>query len=348
MALFGRRSAPAAPPTPLEGVDVVLADLDGVVYAGPGALPHAVDSLNRARGGRSLAYITNNAARTDASVAAHLSQLGLPTAASDVVTSPQAAMRLLAGRIAEGSTVLVVGGEGLVSEVVKAGFIVTRSADDAPAAVVQGFAPEVGWTQLAEAAFALKVPEEEGGIPWIATNTDWTIPQARGIAPGNGTLVSAVHTAIGRLATVAGKPEVPIFEEAVARFGARHPLFLGDRLDTDILGANRAGIASALVLTGIDRPKHVLAAPAGSQPTFILGDLRELHEPYPAVSVEDGVATVRNAAVAIEGADVRIVAEGDRPIDLLRAGAAAIWSTGRAIFGFRVPGRLYADPFHRP
>ncbi|MCH6229895.1 HAD-IIA family hydrolase [Microbacterium sp. CFH 31415] len=348
MALFGRRSAPATPATPLDGVDVVLADLDGVVYAGPGALPHAVDSLTRAREGRSLAYITNNAARTDASVAAHLSHLGLPTEASDVVTSPQAAMRLLAGRIAPGSTVLVVGGEGLVSEVVKAGFVVTRSADDAPAAVVQGFAPEVGWTQLAEAAFALKVPEEEGGIPWIATNTDWTIPQARGIAPGNGTLVSAVHTAIGRLATVAGKPEVPIFEEAVARFGARHPLFLGDRLDTDILGANRAGIASALVLTGIDRPKHVLAAPAGSQPTFILGDLRELHEPYPAVTVNDGVATVRNAAVAIEGADVRIIAEGDRPIDLLRAGAAAIWSTGRAIFGFRVPERLYADPFHRP
>ena len=159
----------------------------------------------------------------------------------------------------------------------------TRSAEDSPAAVVQGFAPEVGWTQLAEAAFALKVPEEEGGIPWIATNTDWTIPQSRGIAPGNGTLVSAVHTAVGRLATVAGKPEVPIFEEAVARFGARHPLFLGDRLDTDILGANRAGIPSALVLTGIDRPKHVLAAPAGSQPTFILGDLRELHEPYPEV-----------------------------------------------------------------
>ena len=167
----------------------------------------------------------------------------------------------------------------------------TRSADDSPAAVVQGFAPEVGWTQLAEAAFALKVPEEEGGIPWIATNTDWTIPQSRGIAPGNGTLVSAVHTAIGRLATVAGKPEVPIFEEAVARFGARHPLFLGDRLDTDILGANRAGIPSALVLTGIDRPKHVLAAPAGSQPTFILGDLRELHEPYPEVRLGDGGAT---------------------------------------------------------
>jgi ribonucleotide monophosphatase NagD (HAD superfamily) len=214
--------------------------------------------------------------------------------------------------------------------------------------VVQGFAPEVGWAQLAEAAYALAVPEEEGGIPWIATNTDWTIPQARGIAPGNGTLVSAVHTAVGRLATVAGKPEVPIFEEAVARFGAQHPLFLGDRLDTDILGANRAGIASALVLTGIDRPKHVLAAPPGSQPTYILGDLRELHQPYPEASVRDGVVTVRGAKVRIDGADVRILAEGDEPVDLLRAGAKAIWDTGRAIYGFRVPERLYADPYHRP
>ena len=193
------------------------------------------------------------------------------------------------------------------------------------------------------------MPEEEGGIPWIATNTDWTIPQARGIAPGNGTLVSAVHTAIGRLATVAGKPEVPIFEEAVARFGARHPLFLGDRLDTDILGANRAGIPSALVLTGIDRPKHVLAAPEGSQPTFILGDLRELHEPYPEVRLHDGGAH----RAWRHRADRRVLTcassrGGDDPVDLLRAGAAAIWSTGRAIFGFRVPEELYADPFHRP
>lgn len=345
MGLFGRRSTTAAP---LDGVDVVLADLDGVVYAGAGALPHAVESLNAARQGRALGYITNNASRTDASVAAHLSELGLATAPRDVVTSPQAAMRLLSAKIPPGSTVLVVGGDGLVVEVEKAGFVVTRSADEHPAAVVQGFAPEVGWTQLAEAAFALKVPEEEGGIPWIATNTDWTIPQSRGIAPGNGTLVSAVHTAVGRLATVAGKPEVPIFEEATARFGAQNPLFLGDRLDTDILGANRAAIASALVLTGIDRPKHVLAAPEGSRPTYILGDLRELHEPYPEVRVTDGVATVRGARVAIDGPDVRILSEGDRPIDLVRAGAAAIWSTGRAIFGFRVPERLYADPFHRP
>lgn len=343
MALFSR-----ATPTPLDGVDVVLADLDGVVYAGPGALPHAVESLNRAATERRLGYITNNASRRDASVAAHLRELGLNTEPQDVVTSPQAAVRLLRERVEPDALVLVVGGDGLVFEVEKAGYRVTRSADDSPAAVVQGFAPEVGWAHLAEAAYALATPEDEGGIPWIATNTDWTIPQARGIAPGNGTLVSAVHTAVGRLATVAGKPERPIFDEAVVRFGAQRPLFIGDRLDTDIAGAQSAGISSALVLTGIDRPKHVLAAPSNSHPDFVLGDLRELHEPYPEVVVKGDVTTVRGASVRIDGPDVRIVAEGDRPIDLVRAGAAAIWATGRAIYGFRVPERLYADPFHRP
>ncbi|MDQ4212859.1 HAD-IIA family hydrolase [Microbacterium capsulatum] len=343
MSLFSRERA-----IPLTDVDVVLADLDGVVYAGPGAIPYAIESLQQVERTRRLGYITNNAARTDASVAAHLTDLGLRVAPDEVITSPQAAMRLLGGLVPAGSTILVVGGEGLVDEAQKAGFRVTRSADDAPAAVVQGFAPEVAWTDLAEAAYALQIPEDEGGIPWIATNNDWTIPQARGIAPGNGTLVSAVHTAVGRLATVAGKPETPIFEEAVARFGARKPLFIGDRLDTDIAGAHRAGIDSVLVLTGIDRPKHVLAAPDGSRPTYILGDLRELHEPYPQTRVKGDTVTVRGASVRIDGPDVIILSEGDRPIDLVRAGAEAIWRTGRQIFGFRVPERLYADPFHRP
>ncbi|MFT4260774.1 HAD-IIA family hydrolase [Microbacterium sp.] len=345
MGLFSKKPAPR---TPLDGVDTVLADLDGVVYAGPGALPFAVESLNRAAGSARVGYITNNASRTDASVAEHLTSLGLTVAASDVVTSPQAAMRLLAGLVPPPATILVVGGAGLVDELEKAGYTPTRSAEDAPAAVVQGFAPEVAWTDLAEAAFALKTPEDEGGIPWIATNTDWTIPRERGVAPGNGTLVSAVHTAIGRLATVAGKPEVPIFEEAKARFDAENALFIGDRLDTDIQGAVRAGIDSALVLTGIDRPKHVLAAPEGSRPTYILSDLRELHEPYPFATVKDGVHRVNGAAVRVSGADVEIVSDGEAQIDLLRAAASAIWASGTPVFVLRVPERLYADPFHRP
>ncbi|MFC7789366.1 HAD-IIA family hydrolase [Microbacterium sp. MAHUQ-60] len=345
MALF-RRAKPAA--TPLTDRDALLADLDGVVYAGPGALPHAIESLNRAGESMRLGYITNNASRTDATVAEHLTSLGLTVAPDDVVTSPQAAMRLLATMVPPPATILIVGGDGLVDETLKAGYTVTRSAEDSPAAVVQGFAPEVAWTDLAEAAFALQLPEDEGGIPWISTNTDWTIPRERGVAPGNGTLVSAVHTAIGRLSIVAGKPEKPIFEVAVERFGAQRPLFLGDRLDTDISGSTRAGIDSALVLTGIDRPKHVLAAPQGSRPDYILSDLRELHEPYPQTIEKNGVFTVGRSSVRVVDADVQIIAAGDSQIDLLRAGAAAIWATGLAIYAFRVPEQLYADPFHRP
>jgi HAD superfamily hydrolase (TIGR01450 family) len=342
MALFGRTKTD---PTPLDGVDVILADLDGVVYAGANAIPHAVESLNRAAETRRLGFITNNASRTDETVAAHLRDLGLHPTATDIVTSPQAAMRLLRDHAPAGSTVLVVGGDGLVSEVEKAGYVVTRSAEDSPAAVVQGFAPDVGWNQLAEAAFALQTDREPNDLPWIATNTDWTIPQARGIAPGNGTLVSAVHTAVGRLPIVAGKPEVPIFEEATARFAATSPLFIGDRLDTDIKGAVAAGMPSVLVLTGIDRAKHVLAADASSRPTFILEDLRGLHEPYPSttISADGSSATVGRSVVRIDGTTVAVDREGDSAIDRLRAASAVIWASGRAIFGFTVPPRLYED-----
>lgn len=345
MGLFSRAKSRDVGPAPIEGVDTVLADLDGVVYAGAGAIPHAVDGLNRARENARIGYITNNASRTDASVAQHLSELGLPTRADEIVTSPQAAMRLLSARVPAGSTILVVGGDGLVDELGKAGFVVTRSAQDAPAAVVQGFAPEVDWNQLAEAAYALQDPEDEGGIPWIATNTDWTIPKERGIAPGNGTLVSAVHTAVGRLATVAGKPEKPIFEEALTRFSSSSALFIGDRLDTDILGANRAEIPSLHVLTGIDRPKHLLAAPAGSRPTYIVGDLRGLFEPYPLIQVDGAAVTVRGATVRAGQQDLIIERQGDDQLDLLRAAAHAVWNSGRGIFGFNVPEILFADPF---
>ena len=199
----------------------------------------------------------------------------------------------------------------------------------------------MGWSQLAEASFALHT-----GIPWIATNTDWTIPVARGIAPGNGTLVSAVHTAVGRLPAVAGKPETPIFEEAVRRFAGREVLFLGDRLDTDILGANRSGIASALVLTGVDGPKQVLAADRNSRPTYILDDLRGLHDAYPETVEEryadaDRAVSVRDARVRIRRNVITIEAEGSDRTDLLRAGAAAIWGSGLAIYGLEVPEMLY-------
>ncbi|WP_427869604.1 HAD-IIA family hydrolase [Leucobacter luti] len=343
MALFGRRRAEAGP-APIEGRELLLADLDGVVYRGPGAIPGAVEELNRAAERARVGYLTNNASRTDRAVAEHLSGLGLRATADDVVTSPQAAVALLRQTVPQGSRVLVIGGDGLVDELGKAGYEVTRSADDDPAAVVQGFSPEVGWVHLAEAAFALAEREDGTQLPWIATNTDWTIPVARGLAPGNGTLVSAVHTAVQRLPVFAGKPETPIYEAAFERFGTRNALMLGDRLDTDIKGARAAGIPSLHVLTGVDRPKQLVAASRDMQPDFIVASLAELHEPYPvSEQLKDGSFRVGSARVRMDGHIAVVVSEGDSPIELLRAGCAAIWASGLAIYGLKVPEIIYED-----
>lgn len=325
---------------PLAGRDVLLVDLDGVVYAASTPIPHAVDSIAAAQqAGVRVGYVTNNASRTDATVAEQLRGMGLSAVADDVVTSPQAALELLLGLVPAPALVLVIGGDGITVELERAGYRVTRSADDVPAAVVQGFHPSVGWEELAEASFAI----QQYGIPWIATNQDWTFPHSRGIAPGNGTLVSAVHTATGTLPIVAGKPERAIFDTAVARFSAVSPLMIGDRIDTDILGANRAGIPAALVLTGIDGARQLLPAREEERPTFILGDLRELSEPYPeamAERVEGGaIVRVREAAVRLDGNRVLVEASGDRT-DLIRAACTLIWGVGRPIYGLDVAEEL--------
>lgn len=337
---FFRPLTPAGP-APLTDVDALFLDLDGVVYRGPKAVDHAVEELTEiAEAGMTVAYITNNASRTDATVAAHLRDLGLNVRPDDVVTSPQAAVHLLSSRIPEGALVLVIGGDGLVDELGKAGYRITRSADDLPDAVVQGFAPDVGWADLAEASFALV-----RDIPWVATNQDWTIPVERGIAPGNGTLVSAVHTAVQKLPLVAGKPETALFDAAKARFGVSAPLMVGDRLDTDIRGGRRAGIRTAFVRTGVDRAKQLLAAEPDDRPDFILDDLRGLRLAYPSAEVsaprpDTTVAKVGGAEVILEGPDLRIRRRGAAEVDLLRAACTAIWESGKRVYALRIPEEL--------
>jgi HAD superfamily hydrolase (TIGR01450 family) len=297
----------------VDGYDLVIFDLDGVVYLGTEPVPGAVEAVNRLRERDvALVYATNNAARRPDEVALLLTGLGVRARPDEVLTSPQAAAALLADRLPAGAPVLVVGTDALRDEVAAVGLSVVRSADDKPAAVVQGYGPKVGWADLAEACVAVRA-----GALWVATNRDRTLPSVRGPLPGNGALVAALATALGRDPDeVVGKPAPALFQRAAQRTGARRPLVVGDRLDTDVEGAVRAGMASLLVLTGVSTPADVLAAPPQRRPTHLATDL-------------SGLSTVDTGA---EGWQVRaheagLELDGDgTPIAALRALCAAAWA----------------------
>lgn len=304
--------------------DVLLFDLDGVVYVGPDAVPHAAEAIAAVRDrGVICAFITNNASRTATAVSAHLSDLGVPCHADDVVTSPQAAVTLLADHVPPGSRVLVIGGPGISEVLLERGYIPVSSLDEDPAAVIQGFFPELGWRDLAEATFAVR-----SGLPWIATNRDFTFPTPGGAAPGNGALVGLVAQVTGREPdAVAGKPEPPLLQEAIDRTGAQRPLMVGDRLDTDIEAGFRVDIPTLLVLTGVTTPQQVLRARPHERPTYLGADLRVLDRPYmpPVLAQGEGRARCGDAIVE-EDAKRMVVRSGSDPIEILRAAAVLAWA----------------------
>ncbi|MGW6914774.1 HAD-IIA family hydrolase [Kitasatospora sp. NPDC054939] len=319
-----RRTAPGGSALPLTGAyDTALLDLDGVVYAGPDAIAHAVESLAAAGGaGMRLAYVTNNASRPPRVVAEHLTELGVPAEAGDVINSAQAAARLVAEKVPAGAKVLVVGGAGLEEALAERGLVAVRTLAEEPQAVVQGYDPTVGWQHLAEASYAV-----QRGLPWVASNTDLTVPTARGIAPGNGTLVAAVRAATGVEPEVAGKPLPPMHRETVLRTGARRPLVVGDRLDTDIEGAFNGGVDSLLVFTGVTTPAQLLAAPTEHRPTYLAEDLRGLLVAHPeVVRLPGGGFGCGGWTAVAEGGSLRLDGTGADRWDGLRALCAAAWS----------------------
>jgi glycerol 3-phosphatase-2 len=300
--------------------DVALLDLDGVVYVGPDPVPDAPENLRKAAAaGMRIGYITNNASRPAAVVAEHLSSFGLDVAAEDVVTSAQAAAKLIAAEFPKGSPVLVVGGQGLYDALEEYGLNPVRTSDGSPVAVVQGFHPDVNWVMLADGAHAINA-----GARWYATNLDLTIPTAGGKAPGNGTLVQAVRAAVEVDPVVAGKPEPPLLETSIERLSARRPLMIGDRLDSDIAGAHAVGIASLWVATGVNDAHDLASAPKDQRPTYIAADLGALGEAQPGVEVDGRRHT--SAGWTAEVVDGRVTMTGDgKPYDGLRAILSATW-----------------------
>jgi glycerol-1-phosphatase len=317
------------------GYDVALLDLDGVVYRGSDAVPGAAGALAGARdAGMRLAFVTNNASRSPSAIAAQLSRLDVPAKAGDVVTSAHAAATLIARRFPAGSPVLVAGAIGLRLALRERGLRPVSVAADRPVAVVQGYAPDMSYGLLAEAGIAVR-----DGAWYVATNADSTLPTPRGPQPGNGSLLQVIITATGIQPVVAGKPETPLHAESIARTGARRPLVIGDRLDTDIEGAVRGGADSLLVLTGVSTAADVVLAPASRRPTYLAADLGGLLQPQAAVGPRGGepagrTDANRRAVVRCGGWEARRPA-GDEPLDLtgdgawidgLRALCAAAWS----------------------
>lgn len=324
-------SAPLA-----EVFDVALLDLDGVVYRGNASVPHAAEALHRAAGsGMRLAYVTNNALRPPEAVADKLSGFDVPATADDVVTSAQAAARLLAEQLPDGSRVLVAGGAGLRRAVRERGFVPVDGADDEPAAVVQGYDPELNYDRLCEAALAIR-----SGALWVASNLDSTVPAERGLLPGAGSFVALLRTATDREPLVAGKPERTLHEESVRRTAARRPLVVGDRLDTDIEGAVRAETPSLLVLTGVVEAAGALRAPRGQRPSFLGADLRALLDAAPDVRIEETRARCRAWSCELVDGLLRWEQHddgaGDDGLDALRAACGLAWSAADA--GVEVSG----------
>ena len=313
-------------PAVIDRYDAALFDLDGVVYLGPTAVAGAVDGIAalRSRGAR-LGFVTNNAARTPARVAEHLRELGIDAGEDDVVTSSQAAARLLVDRFGPDARILVVGGDGILSALAEVGLVPVRSADDDPVAVIQGFSFDLTWAQLNEAAIAI-----QRGAHWVATNTDSTRPTDRGIVPGNGAAVDAVRLAVTVDAEVAGKPFRPLMDVTMARLGAAHPVFVGDRIDTDIAGAAVVGIDSLLVLSGAHGSRELLAARPAERPTHLGLDLTALLAPAREVRrvvnrafCRDMSAVASNDSIALEMTPKSL----EEAVDALWAVAQLSWES---------------------
>ena len=297
--------------------DCLLLDLDGTLFRGRRPTEGAVQALAEVQS-RAF-FVTNNASRSAADVAAHLTELGFTATADDVATSAQSAARLLAGQLPAGSPVLIVGTDALADEVAAVGLRPVRRYDDHPVAVVQGLSMSIGWPDLAEAALAIR-----SGALWVAANVDPTLPTERGLLPGNGSMVAALRAATGAEPQVAGKPAPGLLTDAAARGDFRAPLVVGDRLDTDIEGANAAKLPSLMVLTGVNSARDAVYAEPVHRPTYIGHDLRALHQdgeqlavgPQPGWRVEVGERAV---TVSGNGPD-----DGDG-LSIVRAVASAVW-----------------------
>ena len=312
-----------------EEYDCALLDLDGTAWSGDETIEHAAASVIEAReAGMASAFVTNNAMRTPQQVTDKLNSMDFAATPDMVMTSAMDIAAIMAEELEEGSKVFVIGGAGLRLALEERGFVLVDSADDEPVAVVQGLDKQVDWALLSEGAFAI-----ERGAAFYASNLDATLPIERGQALGNGSLVRAIQHATRKRPIAGGKPEPGIYRRAGELVGAQNPIAVGDRLETDIMGAVAAGVPAMHVLTGVHQARDVIRAPRGQRPSYLAIDMRGLLEAHPApkhhrdgtwtCGVSQVAKATRSGVLTLD--DVELTEPVTISIDSYRALAAAAW-----------------------
>ena len=253
--------------TDLSSITHLIIDMDGVLYRGDKPLPRLHDFFAFMRQ-KPIPFIlaTNNSTRTPQQYVAKLEQMGVQVAPEEILTSGQTLARVLAREYLAGTRVHVFGTQPLRDAIVEEGFVL---ADEDVDLVVASMDREVTYEKLKRAALLIR-----SGARFYATNLDPTVPTEEGLAPGTGSLIMAIQTATAVKPTATGKPEPAMFNLAMGQMGAQPETtaMIGDRLDTDILGAQRTGLTSIFVLSGSSNRAEAEAF----EPDFIFADIADL------------------------------------------------------------------------
>jgi 4-nitrophenyl phosphatase len=249
----------------------LLIDLDGVVYTGRDPIPGAAGFLAEARRrGMKFLLVTNNSTTSPELVAERLRGMHVEVVPEEILTSAQAAVAYVRAHAEPGERVRIVGEAGLRQAVEEEGFVVVEDGEDSCDWVIAGLDRAFTYAKLAGATRAIM-----GGARFVATNSDALLPVEGGqVVPGAGTMIAAIQTATAVVPIVLGKPEPGLFQVGVQRLGGL-PLdevaMIGDRMDTDVVGGQRAGLRTILVLSGVTTPAE--AAASSTQPDATVADL---------------------------------------------------------------------------
>jgi len=251
----------------------LIIDMDGVLYRESDAIPGLVDFFGflRQRDTR-FVLATNNSTRTPAQYVEKMAGMGVQITPADLITSAQATAAYLREISPPGTPVYAVGQVGLTTALQEAGFVLDSRRVEF---VVAGLDVHLTYEKLKTATLLI-----HRGARFIGTNPDVTLPTAEGLAPGAGAILAAIQASTGVAPTVIGKPEPTMFQQAMARLGAApaDTAALGDRLETDILAAQRTGILSLLVLSGVT--DRALLAESEVRPDLVFEDIADLREKW--------------------------------------------------------------------